>query len=103
MYEEVAFERPSRKVVDTTGAICYIAHDDGFYAVTEGFQDVGDGGGEEEKPFGHLEGYPFTAMTADGVDGLVELEVVVFGEESRDGGVQLRVVEDVVGDCGDGA
>lgn len=94
VHEEVAGEGAGREVVDAAGAVGDVAHDDGFDARAELGEDVGDGGGEEEEAFGHLEGYFGGAVGADAVDGFVEFEGVVGGEEG-DGRVDVGIVEDL--------
>ena len=83
--QQIAFQRSSGEVVDTARSVCNVTHDDGFDAGTEGFDDIGDGTCEQQETFGELEGYAAGGGAADGVDGFVEFEVVVGGEEGRDG------------------
>jgi hypothetical protein len=88
--EHVAAECSGGVVVDAAGAVGDVAHDDDLNPGAKLGQDVGDGGGEEEEAFGHLESDLFGAGGADAVDALVELEIVVAGEEGDgfvDGGV----------------
>lgn len=92
--EEVAAEGAGGVVVDAAGAVGDVSHDDCFNAWAELGEDVGDGGGEEEEAFRHLEGYFGGAVGADAVDGLVEFERVIRGEEG-DGGVDVGVIEDL--------
>lgn len=81
VHEEVAAEGAGGVVIDAAGAVCHIAHDDGFGAGAEAGEDVGDGGGEEKETFGELEGDFFGAGGANAMDCLWDLEGVVGWEE----------------------
>lgn len=54
---------------------------------------VGDGAREHEQALRHLEGDSFGIVLLNVVDGFVDFEIVVCGEE-RDGGVEGFVGED---------
>jgi len=94
VHEEITFQCAGGEVVDAACAVGYVTHDHRLHTIAERLQDVGDGGGKEEETLGHLQGYALATMPSDRMHGLVELEVVVFGEEGRDRGVEFWVVED---------
>ena len=102
VHEEVAAERAGGVVVDAAGAVGDVGHDEGFCGGAELGQDVGDGGGEEEEAFRHLQSHLFRTRRTDSVDGLVELEVVILWEKG-DGLVDGRVVENIIGGVVQGA
>ena len=95
--EDVAAQGSCRVVVDAAGAVRHIAHYQRAGTRAELGEDVGDGGGEEEEAFGHLEGDFLRAGAADAVDGFGDFEVVVFGQEG-DGFVDGFVVQYLVWD-----
>ena len=100
--KQVATEGAGGEVVDAACAVGHVAHDQGGGAGAEAREDVGDGGGEEEQALGKLQGDGGGARGADAMDAFVDLEVVVRRQEG-DGGVDVGVVEDRVGDRVQGA
>lgn len=91
--QEITAQSTSGVVVDAAGTVCDVPHDEGFNAGTEGGQDVGDRGCEEEEAFGELEGDFGSGGGADPVDRFGDFKGIVGGEEG-DGGVDFGVVED---------
>lgn len=100
--KQITAKGASGKVVDAACAVGHVAHDQGGGAGAEAREDVGDGGGEEEQALGELQGNGGGARGADAMDAFVDLEVVV-GRQEGDGGVDVGVVEDGVGDGVQGA
>lgn len=95
--EQVTSQRTRGEVVNAARAVCDIAHDQGGGVRAEAREDVGDGGGEEEQTLGELQGDVPGARRSDTVDAFVDFEVVV-GREESDGGVDVWVMQDGVGD-----
>lgn len=93
MNEEVSSERGGREVVDAAGTVGYIAEYKTVSDVGEGGKDVREDEGIHEEAFGQLEGDALGVSGAEAPDALVDLEVVVGGEEG-DGGVEGGIVED---------
>ena len=92
--QQVAVESTCGVVVDAAGAVCDIAHDQIFGLGAEGAEDVADCGRKKEEAFRKLEGDLLTLKTSNAVDGFVDLEAVVCGEES-DGFINGWVVQDI--------
>lgn len=94
VYKHVATKSSSSKIVNTAGTIRDVAHDEGFSANAETGQDIRDGGGEEEETLGELQSDLLGPRCADPVDGLVDLERVVGGQQS-DSGIDVCIVENL--------
>lgn len=93
--EEVAPQRAGSEIVNAARAVGHVAHYGSVGARTELCENVRDHGCKHEESFGHLECDVFGTGGADAVDGLVDFEVVVAGEE-RDGGVDVGIFEDAL-------
>jgi len=91
--EEVGIEGGGGEVVDAAGAVGDVAEDVAVGDGGEGGEDVGEGKRVHEKALGELEGDALGARGEHAPNGLVNLEVVVGGEDG-DGGVEKWVVED---------
>lgn len=93
VHQHVAAQRPRRVVVYAARAVGDVAHDERLDAWAKLRQDVGDGGGEEEKALGHLQRNLGRARGADAVDGFGDLEAVV-GRKQRDRFLEVGVLGD---------
>jgi hypothetical protein len=90
MHQKIATECARGVVVYTAGAVCDVAHDEGFDAIAEFGEDIGYCGCEQQQTFGELKGDSFCAERADAMDRFGDFEGVVGGEEgdrSKDVGV----------------
>jgi hypothetical protein len=90
--EKVAAKSSRSIIVNAASAICHIAHNEGLDSGTELRQDIGDGGGKDQKAFGELKSHALGSGGAHSVDCLGDLEGVVFGEKLH-GFLDFRVVE----------
>lgn len=98
VYQQIASQRSRGEVVDTACTIRHVSHNQRGYARAKLRQDVRYRRREEEQSLRELEGDGLGARGADSVDAFVDFEVVV-GREEGNGGVDVGVVEDRVGDC----
>lgn len=93
--EEVGAEGGGRKVVNAAGAVGDIAEDEALGDGGEGGEYVGEDQGVHEEAFRQLEGDALGVGGTNPPDALVDLKVVVGGEQG-DGGVERCVFEDGV-------
>ena len=88
--QEITAQRTGGVVVYTACSVRNVAHDEGLEAWAELNENVGDGGREEKKTLGHLQGDLLGPEGPDAMDGLRDLKVVVGREEGNgffEGGV----------------
>lgn len=83
--EEFSAEGGSGEVVDAAGTVCDVTKDEDGGHVGKGIEDVGENEGEHEEAFRELEGDAGGGEREDSVDGFVDFEGVVRGEEGDSG------------------
>mmetsp|Transcript_91795 Transcript_91795/g.273916 ORF Transcript_91795/g.273916 Transcript_91795/m.273916 type:complete len:433 (+) Transcript_91795:66-1364(+) len=94
--EEVHSQGPGREVVDAAGPEGHVAQDGGgLHGRCEAPDDVCELCGPVLEPLRHLQAHVSRTTTSDAPDSAVHLKVMRCGEIKCDGGIQLRILEDV--------